>query len=63
MRSINSLTLSGIMKIISTAESIIVPMYRKGKGGLNVVVIMGYHCHQLHRKVYPHPSQKVKSTY
>jgi hypothetical protein len=32
-------------------ESVIVPVHKKGNK--NVVIIMGYHCYQLHTKLYP----------
>jgi hypothetical protein len=34
-----------------TKESIIVPVHKKGDK--TVVIIVGYHCYQLHTKFYP----------
>jgi hypothetical protein len=41
-------------------ESIIVPFRKKG-GKLTVIIIVGYHCYQLHTKFIKYPSFMVKS--
>jgi hypothetical protein len=35
----------------------------KGLTKLTVIIIVGYHCFQLHTKVYQYPPLKLKSVY
>jgi hypothetical protein len=43
-------------------ESIIVPIHKKG-AKTDLIIIVGYHCYQLHTNVIEYPALKVKSVH
>jgi hypothetical protein len=54
VRSTNSLILFGIRKkCLISGRSLLLYLFTRRIIKLTVVIIVGYHCHQLHTKFYP----------